>query len=248
MLDSRGLIHVPKPVRVLALVLLGLACACSMVITTYYVILEDPKDPKYSDWVLVGMSIMQLSLTALIAAILLFFTEREVGTAVLKEKTDHFLDHMVPDALQAVSPSYEMRQHGCIVSKLGHSDIFGAAYELESQSHRLKLWVGLNVSRLIVIYWVSGKPCDVELLQSIFHFTFGGAQKVGYTTFFEPATSPAGEPIISIWSSIPQPSNLLLQPSERLFWLQDIAMMTQSFWRTALRTGVATSAEEPSPL
>jgi hypothetical protein len=85
-------------------------------------------------------------------------------------------------------------------------------------------------------------------LEDVFQFTFGGAQKVGFSTNFESFTSPGGAQLYSIWSSIKLEQNLLLQPSERLFWMQDIAMMTESFWRTAIRNNIVIATEEPSPL
>jgi hypothetical protein len=253
MLDSRGFIHVPRPIRILALTLLGVVLVSALGMTAYYVQLDNPKDPKYADWILVGMSLIQMSLTGLALALLLFYTEREVSTSALKAKTDQFLDDLLPEALRFVSPSYAQRHEGCRVVKLGRSDIFGAAYELQSGELRLRVWIGLNVNRLIAIYWVAApatghSDAHIAELQAAFQYTFGGATKVGYSTSFEQAHDPAGRPIVSIWSDIKQPENLLLQPSERLFWMQDLAMMTESFWRTSLRKKIPLSDQEPSPL
>jgi hypothetical protein len=253
MLDSRGFIHVPTAVRRTALSILALVCVSAIYLTARYAYLDDPKDPKYADWILVGMSLVHMSLAGFAIALLLFFTEKDVSTDVLLKKTDAFLEELLPQVLQRVSPSYALRHKGSEVVKLGRSDIFGAAYELSCDDKRIQLWVGLNVSRLIVIYWVV-MPVDKSSVEAMTHFekiyqyTFGGAKKVGFTTHFEPFTSPSGVQIMSIWSSIKLEQNLLLQPSDRLFWMQDIAMMTESFWRTSLRHGVALSREEPSPL
>lgn len=47
-----------------------------------------------------------------------------------------------------------------------------------------------------------------------------------------------GEPIASIWLTAPAEKGLLTNPTEKLFWAQDIAMMTGSFLRAALRNGI----------
>lgn len=253
MLDSSSFLHVPKSVRIGALVLLAAVLSSAVFMTVYYVNLDNPKDPKYSDWILLGMSLIHMSLAGFALALLSFYTEREVSTDILQQKTEQFLDKLLPAVLEKGSPSYQLRHTGSHVSKLGRSDIFGAAYELTCQSNRIKLWVGLNVSRLIVVYWVNAPALNnrddqKKYLDDIFQYTFGGAKKVGLSTNFEPFISPNGVQLYSIWSSIKLEQNLLLQPSERLFWMQDIAMMTESFWRTAIRNNIVISAEEPSPL
>jgi hypothetical protein len=252
MLDSRGFIHVPRHIRIAVLVILASALALAIAVTAYYVKLDNPADPKFSDWILVGMSLVHLALTGFAAALLLFYTEKEVGTTELLKKTDHFLDVSVTETLAKASPSYATRLEGCTVRKLGRSDIFGAAYELSQGNSKLNVWIGVNVSRLIVIYWfddsVVEKQTLANRLKEVFQFTFGGAEKVGFSTFFEPATVKADKHIVSVWSSIKLQHNLLLEPSERLFWLQDITMMTESLWRTAIRENIAFSTETPSPL
>jgi hypothetical protein len=252
MLDSRGFIHVSRHIRIAVLIILASALALAIAVTAYYVKLDNPADPKFSDWILVGMSLVHLALTGLAAALLLFYTEKEVGTRELLKKTDYFLEVYVPETLAKASPSYATRLAGCQVAKLGRSDIFGAAYELSQGSKRLKIWLGVNVSRLIVIYWfedpAAEKQALADRLKTSFQFTFGGAEKVGFSTYFEPATLKADHHIISVWSSIKLPHNLLLEPSERLFWLQDITMMTESLWRTAIKENIALSTETPSPL
>jgi hypothetical protein len=253
MLDSRGFIHVPAPIRRIALAILALVCLSALYLTARYAYIDDPKDPKYADWILVGMSLVHMSLAGFAIALLLFFTEKDVSTDVLLKKPEVFLEDLLPKVLERVSPSYLARHQGSEVIKLGRSDIFGAAYELSADGKRVQMWVGLNVSRLIVIYWAA-KPTEKSESQAVAHFediykyTFGGAKKVGFTTNFEPFTSPTGNQLVSIWSSVKLDQNLLLQPSDRLFWMQDIAMMTESFWRTSLRNNVVLSYEEPSPL
>lgn len=253
MMDSRSFLHVPKSVRVASITLLIVVLTLAVCTTAYYLSLDNPKDPKYSDWILLGMSVVHMALSGFAIALLLFYTEREVGTDTLREKTAYFLDHLLPQTLAEISPDYASRGICCTVVPLGRSDIFGAGYELKSQAHSLRLWVGLNVSRIIVIYWIrvpegEGSDSFAARLKANFHFTFGGAEKVGFSTNFESAVSPLGQPIVSIWSSVKPAENLLLQPSDRLFWMQDIAMMTASFWRTALRHQIIISSEEPSPL
>ncbi len=84
----------------------------------------------------------------------------------------------------------------------------------------------------------------------IFSFTFGGAEKIGFHTFYERA-QPDGHDVVSIWMSATAKDVFLTSPSEKLFWAQDVAMMTQSFLRTAIRykgeVNIATLVD-PGPL
>lgn len=248
MLDSKGLIYVPKTIRIVALLILGVTLALGVFGTFYFLAIDDPASPRFTDWALLGMSLVHLTLSGLAVALVLFYSERELDTKALNVKLEEFLDRHLPAALSRISPSYESRERGSSVRRLGHSDIFGAAYELSSGSQMLKLWVGLNVSRIFVILWLDAQGDSIDELKRRFEFTFGGAEKVGYHTFYEPAQVSEGVSVVSIWSTVETGKNLLAQPSDRLFWVQDVAMMVESFWRTAIRHGLATSKHDPSPL
>lgn len=250
MLDSRGLIYVPKTIRVVALFVLGLSLALGLAGTFYFLAIDDPASPKFTDWALLGMSLVHLTLSGLAVALVVFYSEREMDTGALHLKLEEFLDKQLPQALSKVSPSYETRHVGSVVHRLGHSDIFGAAYALRSGTQALKLWVGLNVSRLFVIFWFDAgdEANEIETLKRRFAFSFGGAEKVGYHTFYELAQVSENRSVISMWSTVETGKNLLAQPADRLFWVQDVAMMVESFWRTAIRHGLRTSQDDPSPL
>ena len=253
MIDSRGLIHVPRGVRVVALSLLLITLLTALTVTVHFTLRDNPADPKYTDWILVSMSLLHLALSGLAVALVLFYSEREVNTVALVQKTEEFLLTSVPEALTRVSASYALRHKGSQVTRLGRNDIFGATYRMQSGPHELKVWVGLNVSRLFTIFWLS-VPADVSTqvyikdLQQHFEFTFRGAAQIGYHTSYEAAELADGTHIVSIWSSVDAKHNLLTEPSRRLFWLQDMAMMTESFWRTSLRHELTASTLDPSPL
>jgi hypothetical protein len=111
----------------------------------------------------------------------------------------------------------------------------------------------LNVYRIFVIYFVDATGQGqgyTDVLREVFKYTFGGAEKIGFHTFYERA-SPDGDDVVSIWMSATAKESFLTSPTEKLFWAQDIAMMTQSFLRTALRyhqTVKLVTTSEPGPL
>jgi hypothetical protein len=252
MIDSQSWVHLPRAARVGALALLLTTLLLALGLVAHFLRAEDAKDPKYTEWILIGMSVVQLTLSGLAVAVVLFYSEREANASLLEEKATSILAQAVPRVLKRVTADYEFRHQVSKITQLGASDIFGAAYQITSGPHVLKVWVGINVSRLFAIFWVA-VPDDTtpeafsKRLRADFKFTFGGAEKVGYHTYYEPAVM-GGDRFVSIWSSVDSSHNLLLEPSKRVFWLQDLAMMIESFWRTLLRKGYTLSARDPSPL
>jgi hypothetical protein len=107
------------------------------------------------------------------------------------------------------------------------------------------LWIGINVRRIIVIYFMPGKDeKSVEEMQTIFRGTFSGAAKVGWTVGLD-LVHLQDETVVSIWPHINLDSSLLTDPAEKLFWSQDIAIMTMSLMRTAVRSKVALMTKNP---
>jgi hypothetical protein len=251
MVDSQRLVHVPGWVRAAALVLLLVTFSAATYVMVHFVHKDDPT--KFADWILVGMSLVHLALSGLAVALVLFFSEREASAQTLRLKALRIQLEDFPQILVKVTAAYELRAQASTVTRLGPSDIFGSAYEVASGEHRIKVWLGLNVTRLFAIFWVAVPEDEPdaakfnERLRQIYEFTFGGAQRVGYHTYFESVTVENTR-IISIWSSVDTEHNLLLEPSRRVFWLQDIAMMIESFWRTSIRHGLSTARQDPSPL
>lgn len=249
MLDSRSFIYVPRRVRISAISFLALAVVFGAGFSLYLAFAGAEAGRDHSNLITIGMSLVQIGLSAIAIAWILIYSERDLTTEALQQRTEDFLITQLPRVLRHVTPSYDLRATLTEVRVLGRTDIFGAGYRLENGADRLMVWVGLNVSRLIVIYWIAAKDgMDEKRAADVFRYTFGGAAKVGFDVFYERTRTPGGEEIISIWATAKANDSLLTLPTERLFWMQDVAMMTESFWRTAKRNGVALTLAEPSPL
>lgn len=231
MADATRLVNVPAPVRWIAIAVLLLCLGVSLAVSLSFIGQDDK-----SDWILLAMSVVQIASSGLVAALVIFYSEREARFEALQRKTQLFLTEQLPGVLR------EIREEGkdgatVVVTLLELRDIFGALYEVRASGVAWKLWVGLNVDRLICIYFVSAGPDDVARLRETFAYTFGGAEKVGYSWFVEPAKRD-GEQVVSMWLAVADQEGILTHADKRLFWAQDIAMMTQSFLRTAHRAGI----------
>lgn len=249
MLDSRSFVYLPRWVRISAISFLAAAVLFGAGFSLYLALAAAEAGRDHSNLIAISMSLVQTGLSALAIAWILIYSERDLSTEALQQRTEDFLVTQLPRVLRRVTPSYDLRATRTEVTVLGRTDIFGAGYRLENGADSLRLWVGLNVSRLIVIYWIAAKDgMNEQRAAEVFRYTFGGAAKVGFDVFYERTRTPGGEEIVSIWATAKANDSLLALPAERLFWMQDVAMMTESFWRTAKRHGVVPTLAEPSPL
>lgn len=196
------------------------------------------------DNILFYLSLAQTGALALIFAIILLFSTRDGNVHMLHRLGDQFLSNYVAQALRKVSvPALGI--DGFTVRDLGRKDIYGRVLEMQSPKLTLRLWVGHNVRCLSVLYFVPlTETQDIDRLQRDLAHTFEGAEGAGYAVGFEPAMD-----FVSIWTKASTSAEFLYNPREKLFWAQDIAMMTQSFLRSVTRHGIALDgAPEPGPL
>lgn len=212
---------------------------------------------EWRDTVLPALSIAQTAAGGFAIVLFVLFAEKQLNTQRLMEKTDDFLDTHLVDSLSRIELPSVKRDQTVHVNQIARQsgiygrrkDIYGANYEIRLAEFKMQMWVGINVRRISTIYFVKvDRPDDVKRISDIFKFTFGGAEKVGYHTNFE-YSEIDGERIVSMWSTVQTEQGILGNPAEQLFWVQDIAMMTQSVARTAWRNKLSLFTNtEPGPL
>lgn len=237
-LDAQQVVFLPQGARRALLWVLGIVAACSAIAGLAFAFF-----PEWRDKVTVALSISQTAAGAFAVVIFVLLAERQLSQDRLRSKTDEFLDLQLPDILARIElpqvvedETVRVRQVARASSVHGRrKDIYGANYDISLRDFRMRMWVGINVRRLSVIYFVPvNGPEEVDALRKQFHFTFTGAAKVGYDTHYE-YCEHVDERFVSIWSTVMTEQGILGQPAEQLFWMQDLAMMTQSLARTALR-------------
>lgn len=251
-LDANQIVYLPRWARYSVMFVLGTlalsACIAGVAFFFY---------PAYYDKITPTLSIAQTAAGAFAVVLFVLFAERQLNTEKLLERTDRFLESHMTSTLRKIEIPQVKRGHTVFANVLdrantihgGRKDIYGANYDLWLETFRMRMWIGINVKRLSVIYFakVDG-PADEERLRELFRFTFGGASKLGYDTNFQ-YVEIDGEKIVSIWSTVMADSAILGNPAEQLFWIQDVAMMTQSVARTAVREGIDLNSKiEPGPL
>lgn len=213
--------------------------------------------PAYHEKITPTLSIAQTAAGAFAVVLFVLFAERQLSTDKLLDRTDLFLEKQMTEALRKIEIPQLKRGHTVNVNVLeraatvhgGRKDIFGANYEIWLDNFRMRMWIGINVRKLSVIYFVKvNGPEDEANLREKLKFTFSGGAQLGYETNFQ-YVELEDEKIVSIWSSVMADTAILGNPAEQLFWIQDVAMLTQSLLRTAVRErfNLYTSTE-PGPL
>ena len=238
LLDAQQVVFLPSWARFSIIFLLALLAITSCAGAIFFLAV-----PTSRDLVVPALAIGQTAIGGFAVVMFVLFSEKQLSTGRLYEKTDLFLTQHIVESFKRIEIPQVCREKTVNVVTVtrnanihGHrKDIYGANYEISLNSFKMQVWVGINVKRLGIIYFVEvDGPEMLAKLESDFRFTFGGAEKVGYHTNFEYACTE-DEKVISIWSTAFAENAILGNPAEQLFWVQDLAMMTQSVARTAVR-------------
>lgn len=176
-----------------------------------------------------------------------------MSTRLLRGKTDRFLEQDLLTSLSRITIKDGGGVKPVSVSILDPEqgiDRFGRVFTVSSELQQLRMWVGLNVHRFLVLYVVKlPQGQSLEQLEQQFDITFSGATSVGYQVDYLSAEFPE-QKIVCIRASYTVPEiSFLAKPTLKLYWANDIALMTQSMFRTALRNGIDTYTETlPHPI
>lgn len=210
--------------------------------------------PGFKDWLPASVSVVQIALTALAYVLLVFFTESGQSPQALQRRSEHVLIDLLPQNLGRIT---DVQGEPVQVAVGSASGVIGHDYTLSSSHAQLRLWVGLNVRRAIVILFCA-RPADdrpdetfLQQLQDAFAETTKGAKAIGYDEPHYQAEQIDGCRFASIWLTwnINTGEDFLTHPPSQLFFAQDVAMMVQSFLRTAQRRGLELSTPlTPMPL
>lgn len=210
----------------------------------------------YGAWIQPSVSIVQIALTGLAYVALVFFTESGQSPVMLKARGDAILTRLLPECFNRITDTQGSRVRTFVGAPSG---VVGRSFDLHTEHTRVRLWVGVNVHRVIVAYFCELPEQEKEdafrnRLLEVFGPTIGGAMAVGYTEPTIQFESIEGYRFASLWltwnlADKAGNEDFLTHAPTQLFFAQDIALMTQSFLRTAQRQGIRLATRiEPMPL
>jgi hypothetical protein len=209
--------------------------------------------PGFRDWLPASVSVVQIALTALAYVLLVFFTESGQSPAALIRRTQSVLTGLLPATLARIT---DVEGEPMMVEVGPPSGVTGRDYRLHSSHAEMRLWLGLNVHRVIVIVFCQ-RPAGLDdaafvaRLQTSFHDTIKGARAIGYDEPHFQVENIDGHDFASIWLTwdIGIEQDFLTHSPSQLFFAQDVALMVQSFLRTAQRRQLhLATALTPMPL
>ncbi len=160
--ESGQLLYIPAWAKALILLVLSV-----IVVAGTYVSISFVGTPERSDWIIIGMGATQIAGTGLIIAIVVLFSESDANIGRLEARSDQFLRRHVRRALGRITvPGTDAAT--LRVKNEGSKDIFGGLFLLEGKNgFRFKIWIGINVYRIFVIYFVDVTDRDVEFVNRL---------------------------------------------------------------------------------
>lgn len=246
---EKFVVYLPRPLRWSLLLALS-ALVLGFSVAFFYGI----NRPGFRDWLPASVSVVQIALTALAYVLVVFFTQSGQSPQALQQRTQQVLTGLLPQTLGRIT---DVQGQPMVVSVGAASGVIGHDYTLRSESTEMRLWVGLNVHRAIVIVFCA-RPSDagdddafLERLKKAFSDTTGGAETIGYDKPHFQVEQLGDCHFASIWLTwnIGTEQDFLTHSPSQLFFAQDIAMMVQSFLRTAQRRKLQLSTPlTPMPL
>lgn len=231
---ERFMVYLPRWLRwALLLVLSALVLGFSVV---FFLGINQP---GFKDWLPASVSVVQIALTALAYVLVVFFTESGQNPAALQRRTQQILTVLLPQILSRIT---DVEGEAMTVHVGEPSGVIGYDYTLRSSHTTVRFWLGLNVHRAVVILFCERPAAqDGEAfctrLEKCFGDTVAGARSVGYDEPHYQAESLKGCEFVSIWlaCTVRTEQDFLTHSPSQLFFAQDVAMMLQSFLRTAQR-------------
>src|SRR5262245_45815702 len=151
-LDSRLLVYLPAWSKRTAIFVLGSLLVASLAYGGYLLLHPAGGDSGVELFIFV-LSLVQTTAVALVFVVILFYSRRDASMATLVALSDEFLKKHMKSALERVSvpacgiTSFEVQDRG-------RKDVFGHLFVLQANDLEVRLWIGLNVHRLFVIYFV----------------------------------------------------------------------------------------------
>lgn len=252
-MNGQNFFYTPVWVKVVALSTLTMTLLFSLAIAWLYVRTDD------ETWVLVAMSVAQVSASGLVVALLVFFSARDIGAIGVQLKADQFLGRTVPRALLYIdcpldeAVDWQRKKVGLLRIRratkrsrtrirLRHTAGSNAAfYFIETRATSLVLRIQANVSEITVSYYfpaASGDETDrlkTDLEWALSRYTaVGGYHQSWYFSVEDFDDSP----YVSVHLTRCFSEDFLDDEREKMAFAQDVAASTRSLIKDCAARGV----------
>lgn len=231
MTENRAILYTPTWVRITAIILLVVGVALGAVAASHFLTRSDGNS---ADYIIASISLAHISLSGLVVAIVLFYSEREVSSRALRARTRSFLKDFLPSAFSNCELGIPGQKHwntqmqSAYIRPIGPT---GALYLFGSGHLKLHCYVSMNIRRLIVYYFFPKRsfPSVQDFCTRVGSCFEVGSKHVGYhISYFEGQDPTIGNDSICVACQVTADKNILLDSAELVFWANDIAEMTRA--------------------
>ncbi|WP_139112675.1 hypothetical protein [Hoeflea olei] len=255
-MEHKNFIYTPIWVRILSIGALAVTLVMSLFVTWSY--LDTDKDT----WVLVAMSLAQVSASGLAFVLVIFYSSRDAGVAGLRQKTNTFLCRVIPRVLlfidfpkpAAADWKKAKTSGGRIRKDLANSPttiaikkISGdnsALYTVNALSERLTLRVQVNVWELTVSYYFPAQSeADLERLKGQLDWAMSRfTQIAGYKeSWYFSEEEFDQQTYVSVHLTKNFDRDFLDDDRQKLNFAQDLAASSRSLIKECKARGIALS-------
>lgn len=253
-MNGQNFFYTPVWVKVVALTTLTVTLLFSLAIAWLYVRTE------HETWVLVAMSVAQVSASGLVVALLVFFSAKDIGAVGVQLKADQFLGRTVPRALLYIdfpldeAVDWQRKKVGllrirraakrsCTGISLRHTAGSNAAfYFIRTRSASLVLRIQANVSEITVSYYFparSGQETDrlkADLDWALSRYTSVGGY---HQSWYFSVEDFDDTPYVSVHLTKRFSEDFLDDEREKMAFAQDVAASTRSLIKDCAARGIA---------
>jgi hypothetical protein len=246
-METGALLHLPRTLKLGIALSLGLALAGSAGFLLFALIHEPSDSPLLPNVI----SLFQFTATGSALAIIAFFSTKNIGTSELLAQTSRFLVDEMPLAFRSSLIVRSLKEENwsvtSVVDEVSEAVVFAdhvrgtasATYLVKALGSTIKLRVTLNAFRFVVLYYIPNRNHSIADVAKKIDLVTGGAKTVGYSYRVATNTDLDDRSWIEVYFYKMTDKDLLLDSSSRLFWSQDIAVMTKSMLLQLQRGGIS---------
>lgn len=255
-MDSKNFLYTPIWVRILSIGALAITLVMSLFVTWHY--LETDKET----WLLVAMSLAQVSASGLAFALVIFYSSKDAGLSGLQQKTNVFLCRVLPRNLLLIdvptpllldwkNAKISRRQINRDLSnsptRVSIQKVSGgnsALYHVNALGENLNLRVQVNVWELTISYYFPAKSeLDVDRLKDQLEWAMSRfTQIIGYKESWYFSNEDFDQKsYVSVHLTKDFDSDFLDDDRQKLNFAQDLTASTRSLIKECKAQGIVLS-------
>jgi hypothetical protein len=238
------LLFIPRKAKI-AITVIALCVFCASLLVVLLFLRDIDKNGAVST----ALTLAQTAVAGLSVIAIIFYTKFTVDISDLKRRNSQFLTAELPKAMEIIEyqePDFVEIDSGYqappvssqVVLKIRHSrDTHYCNYIIEAYGTAQRVYVQVNVKRMVVSYFLDCASLDDEEMKSRLSYVVSAAETAGYRYEYSRVHDSAeGGVSIQLRLFRDLSDEFLVSPAERLFVANDFASMTRSLIRALPKT------------